>query len=61
MEMTLIEKAGQTRTRIKCGVKDYPRYESTIMAYIAMYGGKQERRNARNIYFIVNADLLGGR
>lgn len=59
MELTLIEKTGQTR--IRCSVKDYSRYESTIMACIAVYGGKQERRNARNFYFIVNADLLGGR
>ena len=56
MEMTLIEKTDQTR--IKCSVKNYPKYESTIKAYIALYGGEEERRNARNIYFIVNANLL---
>lgn len=56
MEMTLIEKTGQTR--IKVSLKKLPQYERIIKAYIQMHGGREERRTTKYAYFIVNADLL---
>lgn len=56
MEMTLIEKTGQTR--IKVSMKKLPQYERIIKAYILMHGGREERRTTKYAYFIVNADLL---
>lgn len=56
MEMTLIEKTGQTR--IKVSLKKLPQYERIIKAYIQMHGGHEERRTTKYAYFIVTADLL---
>lgn len=56
MEMTLIEKTGQTR--IKCCLKAYPKYAAVIDGYIALHGGRKERETTRYVYYIVDADLL---
>ena len=59
MDMTLIEKTGQTR--IRCDRKAYPHYAAMIAGYIALYGGRRERESTRYIYFIVDADIINGR
>ena len=56
MEMTLIEKTGQTR--IKVGRKAYDKCESVIASYIAVHGGRKEKESSRYLYFIIDADLL---
>jgi hypothetical protein len=56
MEMTLIEKTGQTR--IKCSIKAYPRYAAVIDGYITLHGGRKERETSRYVYYIVDADLM---
>ena len=56
MEMTLIEKTGQTR--IKCSLKAYPMYAAIIDSYIAMHGGRKERETKRCVYYLIDADLL---
>ena len=56
MEMTLIEKTGQTR--IKCSLKAYPMYDAIIDSYIAMHGGRKERETKRYVYYLIDADLL---
>ena len=56
MEMTLIEKTGQTR--IKCSLKAYPMYAAIIDSYIAMHGGRKECETKRYVYYLIDADLL---
>ena len=56
MEMTLIEKTNQTR--IKVSLKKLPVYERIIQAYIHAHGGREERRTARYVYFIVDANII---
>lgn len=48
MELTLIEKTGQTR--IKVSLKKLPKYARIIWAYIQVHGGYEERRTAKNAY-----------
>lgn len=48
MELTLIEKTGQTR--IKVSLKKLPKYARIIGAYIQAHGGYEERRTAKNAY-----------
>lgn len=59
MTIKLIEKTRQTRMIV--GIKEYPFYKPTIDALIAVYGGKEEKRNSRCIYFVINVDLLNNR
>ena len=59
MTMKLIEKTRQTRMIV--GIKEYPFYKHTIDALITVYGGKEEKRNSRCIYFVINADVLNNR
>lgn len=56
MEMTLIEKTGQTR--IKCALRAYPMYAAIIDSYIALHGGRKERETLRYVYYLIDADLL---
>ena len=56
MELTLIEKTGQTR--IKVSKAKYTQYESVIQGYCVLYGGRKERETARYIYYIIDADIL---
>lgn len=56
MEMTLIEKTGQTR--IKVSLKKLPQYERIIKAYIQMHGGHEERRTTKYAYFIINDNII---
>lgn len=55
MEMELM---GKDETRIKCTLKSYHKYRTVIDSYIRLYGGEEESRNRRFIYFIIHADLL---
>lgn len=56
MELSLIEKTRQTR--IKVALKELPKYKKLINTYISIHGGREEKRNKRFVYFIVDADLL---
>ena len=55
MELELI---GEKETRIKCPLKNYTKMKTLINSYLHLYGGKEEKKNSRYIYFIVHADLL---
>lgn len=56
MELTLLESTNQTR--IKVSLKKLPQYERIIQAYIAAHGGREERRTAKYVYFIVDANII---
>ena len=56
MELQLIQET--RHTRIKCPLKEYPAFKRLIASYIALYGGREEKRSSRFIYFVVEADLL---
>lgn len=59
MELQLIEE--ENKTRIKCRIKDYKEMKEYIDALIALHGGKEEKRNSRYVYIVIDADLLNGR
>jgi len=58
MELQLIEKTRQTR--IKVSIKNLSVYKKLIDSYISRFGGYEEKRNKRFVYFIVEADLMNG-
>lgn len=53
-----LELMGKDETRIKCTLKNYHENKTLIDSYIRLYGGEEESRNRRYIYFIIHADLL---
>ncbi len=56
MELQLIEKT--RKTRIKVPLKQLSVYKKLIDSYIALYGGKEEKRSSKYVYYIIEADLL---
>lgn len=62
MKMSIFEENGIRKTRIRVPVINaYPLYLPQIHAYIALYGGREEKRSSRYFYYIIDKDLLNGR
>ena len=56
MELHLIENT--RHTRIKVPLNQLSVYKKLIDSFIFRYGGREEKRNKRFVYYIVEADLL---
>lgn len=56
MELMLIEKTNQTR--IKVSIKQLSLYSSIIMGYISIYGGYEDHRTSKYVYYIIDANIL---
>ena len=56
MRMVLIES--NRHTKIVVTLKSYPAYKTYINTLIALYGGKEIKRNSRYVHIEIFEDLL---
>lgn len=58
MEMTVIDKNGIEKTRIKLTKKENQIIEKDIPLYLKAFNGKFEKETARYFYYIFDGDLI---
>lgn len=58
MELTVINKNGTSKTRVKLTKKENKIIEKDIDLYLKAFNGKFEKETARYFYYILDGDLI---
>lgn len=58
MELTVIDRNGTTKTRVKLTKKENEVIKNDIPIYLKAFNGKFEKETARYFYYIFDGDLI---